>query len=105
MDVKLACDNLKCVDEHGDVSNDRNQGKKTCFRREFSSLNYKFLKSFPECAALAIEFDFLEKQTFVTRELMCNVRRCSESGGGSFAHLQRQIRDFHFDNFIRMKTD
>ena len=105
MDVKLACDNLKCVDEHGDVSNDRNQGKKTCFRREFSSLNYKFLKSFPERVALAMEFDFLEKQTFVTRELMCNVRRCSESGGGSFAHLQRQIRDFHFDNFIRMKTD
>ena len=54
---------------------------------------------------MAMEFDCIEKQTLVTRELMCMVQRCSESGGSSFAHLQRQITDFHFDNFIRMKTD
>ena len=24
---------------------------------------------------------------------------------GVVLHMQRQIRDFHFDNFIRMKTD
>ena len=54
---------------------------------------------------MAMEFDCIEKQTLVTRELMCMVRRCSESGASSFAHLQRQITDFHFDNFIRRKTD
>ena len=102
MDVVLGCDNLQCMSVDKPKTNKGNSG---CRRREFSSLNFHFLKSLPEQVVMAMEFDCIEKQTLVTRELMCMVRRCSESGGSSFAHLQRQITDFHFDNFIRMKTD
>ena len=102
MDVVLGCDNLQCMSVDKPKTNKGNSG---CRRREFSSLNFHFLKSLPEQVVMAMEFDCIEKQTLVTRELICMVRRCSESGGSSFAHFQRQITDFHFDNFIRMKTD
>ena len=102
MDVVLGCDNLQCMSVDKPKTNKGNSG---CRRREFSSLNFHFLKSLPEQVVMAMEFDCIEKQTLVTRELMCMVRRCSESGGSSFAHLQRQITDFHFDNLKYMHAN
>lgn len=81
------------------------KAKRNITRYDFSSLVEEFVHSLPRAVSCRLPIEVISRRTLVSRNLMFRIRRGAASGGGSFAHLARDIHEGHVLQYYQAKYE